>query len=256
MKKIFFILLFLISVLVCIIFFSFYKKSTIAIIGAMDDEIAEVSANLSNKNIKQQSNFSIITGNLGKYKIVLSKAGVGKVNAASTTQYIIDKYKPIYIINIGIAGSLSPDLNAGDTIIAKKMVQHDFDVTAFGHPKGYMDNGIDPDKPTIYYSDKNLKNKFLNINSNLKEGTIATGDIFLTDSKLKESIKTEFNADAIDMESAAIAQTAMRNNIPVIVLRTISDGVNGTTKEYYQNKQNLARKSALTVISALKTDNK
>ena len=88
----------------------------------MDVEIEEVLSNLSYKAYNQESDFKIITGNLGKYKIILSKSGVGKVNSATTTQFIIDKYKPIYIINIGISGGLSPDLKSGDTIIAEKMV--------------------------------------------------------------------------------------------------------------------------------------
>ena len=243
--------LFTFFIIVCLFFIN--HKDTVAIIGAMDVEIEEVLSNLSYKAYNQESDFKIITGNLGKYKIILSKSGVGKVNSATTTQFIIDKYKPIYIINIGISGGLSPDLKSGDTIIAEKMVQHDFDVTAFGNPKGYMDNGIEPDKPTIYHSDKLLISKFRKYNS-LKLGTIATGDIFVADTKLKHSIKKEFGADAIDMESASIAQTAERNHIPVIVLRTISDGVNETTNDYKKNKQSIAKPPAITVIDILKKD--
>jgi len=194
-------------------------KETVAVICAMDVEIEEISNNLCNAKIKQINDFNIIRGNIGKYNIILSKSGVGKVSAATTTQFIIDKYKPDYIINIGIAGSLSPELKAGDTVIADKMVQHDFDVTAFGNPKGYMDNGIEPNKTTIYYSDKNLIKNFTK-DKTLITGTIATGYIFVADTKLKQSIKKEFDADIVDMESAAIAQTAQRNNIPVIVIKT------------------------------------
>ncbi|MGN0017723.1 MAG: 5'-methylthioadenosine/adenosylhomocysteine nucleosidase [Candidatus Gastranaerophilaceae bacterium] len=251
--KIFYSILFLLFVFFITGYLYKNQKETVAIIGAMDVEIEEILTNLSDVKYKQQPEFKIITGNLGKYKIILSKSGVGKVSSATTTQFIIDKYKPIYIINIGIAGGLSPDLKAGDTIIAEKMVQHDFDVTAFGNPKGYIDNGIEPNKPTIFYSDKNLINKFTE-DSSLKLGTVATGDIFVTDVNLKNSIKKEFSADAIDMESAAIAQTASRNNIPVIILRTISDGLNEATTEYKQNKQTIAKKTALTTVKILESD--
>ena len=120
-------------------------------------------------------------------------------------------------------------------------------MTAFGSPKGYIDNGIEPDKPTIFYSDKELVDKL-----SLKLGTVATGDIFVTDAKLKEKIRKEFKADVVDMESAAIAQTAKRNNVPVIVLRTISDGLNDSTSEYEKNKINISKQPALKVISVLK----
>lgn len=206
-KKIIYIFI-LLLIFSSVVFLFLSKKETIAIIGAMDVEIEEILANLSCINQERQDDFSVTTGNLGKYRIVLSKSGVGKVNASSTTQFIIDKYSPQYIINIGIAGSLDSNLKAGETIIASKLFQHDFDVTAFGNPKGYMDNGIEPDKPTAFYSDKNLVKKFISKYPAMKTKTIVTGDIFVTDINLKNSIKKEFGADAIDMESAAIAQTA------------------------------------------------
>ncbi len=255
MKKYFLYLIFFTIISVCTVILIIPKKTTIAVIGAMDVEINEILSNLSNTKSIQQNDFNITVGDFGKYRIVLSKSGVGKVCAATTTQFIIDKYKPIYIINIGIAGSLSKDLKAGDTIIAEKMVQHDFDVTVFGHPKGYMDNGIEPDKPTIYYSDKNLITQF-NKNNKLKTGTIATGDEFVTDLNLKNQIRKEFKADAVDMESAAIAQTAKRNNTPVIILRTISDGANDTIKEYKQNKPTTAQKASEITLSTLFYENK
>ena len=252
-KRLIYFITFILTITVIAIFAFSEKKETVAVIGAMDVEIEEIAANLS--NITKQANqntFEITTGNLGKYKIILTKSGVGKVASATTAQYIIDKYKPEYIANIGIAGSISPEIKAGDTIIAEKMIQHDFDVTAFGNPKGYIDNGIEPDKPTIFYSDKALVDKYAKENT-VKLGTIATGDIFVTDTKLKNSIRQEFGADAVDMESAAIAQTAKRNNIPIIVFRTISDGLNGTTEEYNQNKQDIAKKPASIIIRTLKS---
>ena len=247
-------ILILLIITIGIFYFCFIsKREPLAIIGAMDDEINEFITNLDNKKHTKYSDFEIYTGNINKEKIVLAKSGVGKVNAATTTQYIIDKYKPKYIINTGLAGSISPDLKAGDILIASKMVQHDFDITAFGTAKGYMNTDIEPDKPTLYYSDKNLINDFINKSKdkNIKEGTIATGDIFVSDKQIKNNIRKEFNADLVDMERAAIAQTAQRNNIPVIILRAVSDELNDNEKEYKQNKQNIALKSALTVIEIL-----
>ncbi len=252
-----YIIFFIISICIICLFFNYTnKKETVAIIGAMDDEINEIHNNLNNTKTVQQNDFKIITGKLGKYNIVLTKSGVGKVASAVTTQFIIDKYSPVCIINTGIAGSLSDNLKAGDIIIAKDMVQHDFDVTAFGSPKGYIDNGIEPNKPTLFHSDKTLIEKFKNkFNSNrdynVMIGTIATGDVFANKEEQKNQIRNEFNADAIDMESAAIAQTTQKNNIPVIVLRTISDSENDSTSEYKQNKKSSAQKAALYILSVL-----
>lgn len=254
-----FVFVFVLIFIACILFCGIKHKDTIAIIGAMDEEISEIRTNLENSKIIKKNDFVVTKGTLGNNNIVLIKSGVGKVAASSTTQFIIDNYKPIYIVNIGIAGSLSPDIKVGDIIVADKLVQHDFDVTAFGNPKGYIDNGTEPNKPTIFNSDKKLVEKFkkgleLNQNKNIKIATIATGDIFVNKEKQKQAIRDEFKADAIDMESAAIAQTTRRNNVPLIVIRTISDSENNSVSEYKQNKKITAAKAALSVLSVLNKD--
>lgn len=94
----------------------------------------------------------------------------------------------------------------------------------------------------------------LNQNKNIKLGTIATGDIFVNQENKKRAIRDEFKADAIDMESAAIAQTTQRNNTPLIVIRTISDSENNSVSEYKHNKKTAAEKAALYTLSVLNKD--
>ena len=199
MKRTVLYILFCIILIFIFVFNNAYKKETVAIIGAMDDEIDEIHNNLNNAKVVQENDFKIIKGTIGKYNIVLTKSGVGKVAAAATTQYVIDKYSPEYIVNTGIAGSLSDKIKAGDIIIAQNMIQHDFDVTAFGNPKGYIDNGIEPDKTTIFHSDEILigkfKNKFDSDEAAVVVGTVATGDIFVNKEDQKREIRDYFNAD-------------------------------------------------------------
>ena len=57
-------------------------------------------------NLKKEDNNDIYVGIFCNKEIILSKSGIGKVNSAANTQYIIDKYMPNYIINTGCAGSL------------------------------------------------------------------------------------------------------------------------------------------------------
>ena len=71
-------------------------------------------------------------------KCILVESGVGKVNAARTTQLLIDKMNPDYILNVGVAGSISESVNLKDIVVGTKMVCHDFDITAFNHEKGYI----------------------------------------------------------------------------------------------------------------------
>lgn len=162
-------------------------------------------------------------------EIILVKCGVGKVNAARTTQLLIDRYDPNYIIDVGVAGALNPMLEIGDIVIGETLVQHDFDITAFGHTKGYI-----PGIGERIYSDEELIGKFEQAIDNKKDrnykiekGTIASGDIFCTEIPMKDKIYAKFNAQCVEMEGAAVAQVCDLCNKPFMVLRSISDKPNG-----------------------------
>ena len=109
------------------------------------------------------------------------------------------------------------------------MVQHDFDVTVLGYARGYMCTGEEKDKPTKFYCDKELVEKFqssLQQNMPAKkihQGVIASGDKFISGKEIKKEINEYFGALAVEMEGCAIAQVATRNKIPFVLTRAISD---------------------------------
>ena len=211
------------------------QNKTLAIIGAMDCEIEKLKELMQEIQEVSHSQLTIFTGKICGFDIILAKSGVGKVNAALNTQYIIDKYTPDYIINTGVAGGIAENLQVGDIVIGETLVQHDFDATALGYARGYMCNGIEPQKPTLFYSNKELTSKFesamLQADSTeirIHKGIIATGDTFVSSSAKKQEIKTIFNATAVEMEACAIAQTCNKNNTPCLIIRAISDLADGS----------------------------
>lgn len=201
----------------------------IGIIAAMNEEIASMKALMTDINIKEVYELQFIEGKINEKDIVLVKCGVGKVNAARTTQILINNFDIEYVINVGTAGGLNEDIEIGDIVIGDKLVQHDFDITAGGHEKGYITH-----TGKYFYSDKKLIEKAKVVIENMKEnfngfiGTIASGDIFVQDTCVKDKIKEEFNADCTEMEGAAIAQVCTLDKIPFVVIRAISDKPNGS----------------------------
>lgn len=200
----------------------------IGIIAAMTEEIESIKKLIKDISVKTIYELEFITGKINEKDIVLVKCGVGKVNAARTTQILIDNYDIKYVINVGTAGGLKEEINIGDIVIAEKLVQHDFDVTAVGREKGYI-----TDIGKYFYSDNDLIKKAQISMNEIDEyfscfiGTIATGDIFVQDIEVKDNIKKQFNADCTEMEGAAIAQVCTLDKIPFIVIRAISDKPNG-----------------------------
>ena len=222
----------------------------IGIIAAMQEEMIEIKKIMT--DIQKKNIFELIytTGKINDKEIVLVEAGVGKVNAARATQIMIDNFEIDAIINVGSAGATNEQLNIGDIVIGKKLIQHDFDITAFGHPKGYISNVgeyVESDERLI----KKIEKAISDIKENdfkIKIGTIVSGDIFCTKIKMKEKVRTKFNADAIEMEGAAIAQVCKLDKVPFIIIRSISDSPNGNNNITFDQFLEKASKRCAEII--------
>jgi len=205
----------------------------IGIIFAMNEELEEL---LNRLQLEREYKIFELTFYECKYEdveCVLVESGIGKVNAARCTQILIDNMKVDYVFNIGVAGGISDKLNVGDIVIGDKLVQHDFDLTAFNHNKGYIPNigdYINSDDYLISLATSSIENKEYNV----LLGTIASGDIFCTEKWMSEKIHTKFNALCVEMEGASIAQVCFLNHVPFLVIRSISDTPNGNNKTTYE----------------------
>lgn len=223
----------------------------IGIIAAMEEEFNAIKNIMQNAKNTKIYELTFAIGQIQNKECILVKCGVGKVNAARVTQILIDSFFIEYIINVGSAGALNPLLNIGDIIIGEKVIQHDFDITAFGHPKGYI-----TDVGDIIESEKYLVQKFMKIVNALdykrykvKKGIIASGDIFCTDIKMKEKIYQKFNAECVEMEGAAIAQVCHLDNIPFLIIRSISDSPNENNTITFQQYLKLASVRCAEIIN-------
>ena len=167
--------------------------------------------------------------------VVVAECGIGKVNAAMSTQIMIDLYKPQSIVNSGVAGSLSEKLSVGDIVISDKVLQHDMDITALGDPLGQISFN---DEQLIYIpSDPDVTNRLLSAckkleNTTVLIGAIASGDKFISDVEERLKIGRTFEAMACEMEGASVGQVCYRNGVPFSILRSISDDL----KAAYQKK--------------------
>lgn len=231
-------------------------RPTIGVIGAMDSEIAHLVGRLENKSETGLYGYTFHTGTLHGRWVVIVKCGIGKVNAARGTQLLIDRYHPDAVVNTGIAGGLDPALQVGDAVIAAGLLQHDFDVTAFGHARGYLCTGIAHDKPTVFAPDPGLAAALRRAAENtltgarVTEGLIATGDLFVADPATRRAIREEFGASAAEMEGAAIAQTASYAGVPFAVLRIVSDRADGSAAESFDRFEAETAQRSGAVIEA------
>lgn len=218
---------------------------TIGIIFAMQEELGELLKYLNLQKEYEIFDLDFYEGTIYDKNCILVECGVGKVNAARCTQILIDNMKVDYIFNIGVAGGIGSMLKVGDIVVGKKLVQHDFDITAFNHEKGYI-----PNVGVFVESDKKLVKLAESFNDeidvNVLSGTIASGDIFCTETWMSEKIRNKFDALCVEMEGASIAQVCYLSHVPFLILRSISDVPNNdnviTYEEFLEmSSKNVAR---------------
>lgn len=222
----------------------------VGIIAAMREELEEIKLIMENVEEVKIYDLTFFIGKINQKECVLVESGVGKVNSSRTTQILIDKFDIEYIINVGSAATANDELEIGDIVIGKIVLQHDFDITAFGHKKGYISNvgeNVESDKILIQKFE-NATSKIKNKDYKIKIGTIASGDIFCTEVAMKQKIHSKFNADAIEMEGAAIAQVCYLDKVPFIIVRSISDNPNGKNEITFEEYLELASKRCSEIL--------
>lgn len=199
------------------------------IIGAMDSEVEHLVGRMVAVSAKTVAGRTVYTGLLAGKPVAVIKSGIGKVAAAGTAQLLIDCFEADVLINTGVAGGLDSRLAVKDLVVGVEAVQHDFDLTAFGHAPGFI-AGEDDSRATVFYADNTLAQAaitaaaaVLPAGSKAIPGRIASGDVFVADGAVKQHIIRQFGAAAVEMEGAAIAQTAAANGVPFVILRVISD---------------------------------
>lgn len=230
------------------------REHKIAIMGAMPEEIEPIIEKLDNLETTSYGANKYYEGSYKGQQVVVAYSKIGKVFATLTATILIEKFGCDRLLFSGVAGAINDELKIGDLIIAKSLCQHDLDITAFGHPYGYVPEGavfVDTDEALRNVAKDVAKQKSLT----LKEGIIATGDQFVANEERKNWIGTTFNADALEMEGASVAVVCNALNVPFFVLRAISDSADMDASfsfdEFLESSAKISADFILSMVDAL-----
>jgi adenosylhomocysteine nucleosidase len=212
-----------------------------AILGAFEREVTLLEDRLTERQEYQIEGIRFVTGRLQGRNVVVVWTGVGKVNAAMTTTLLIEHFKPKHIIFTGIAGAVNPELRPGDIVIAEKTAHHDMGTV---WPEGLFVKGVKNrldgmENPVFFPANENLltcaKRAAEHIdmkrvetvtgqrNPKIITGVIVTGDSFIASTEKCAELRKKLQADAVEMEGAAVAQICYQRQIDHLVIRSISD---------------------------------
>ncbi|GAA4414713.1 5'-methylthioadenosine/adenosylhomocysteine nucleosidase [Nibrella viscosa] len=245
-----------------------YKpKPVTALLGAFDEEVKLVQQSLTRPKTVIHNGIRFTTGRIGNRRVVVAETGIGKVNAAMTTALVMAYFKPQQVIFTGIAGGTNPDLQPGDLVIARQTAHHDYGYITFSQQKtNQTRNAITKQfNPTYFPGDSLLMQKalaaarvvtFESIPStsrppSLVVGTVVTGDVFVSSDEKVQSLRKEYNADATEMEGAAVAQVCYQQQIPCLVIRSLSDKANANARQDMLTFVKIAARNSANLVMAI-----
>ena len=222
----------------------------IAIMGAMQEEIAPLLEYFKDYTTMEFANNKYYMTSYKGLKLIIAYSKIGKVNASLTATTLIEKFGAQQLFFSGVAGAVNPALKIGDLIVATKLVQHDVDISAFGHPYGFIPEG------NVYTpTSQALRELVINVakkqRKEVLEGVIATGDQFICDNAKKNWIQETFDADAIEMEGASVAVVCEALNVPFCILRAISDAADMDAGFSFDTFLETAAKESAALMIAL-----
>ena len=160
-----------------------------------------------------------LEGNQTEWTFHLLETGIGKVHAALATQLAIARYQPQLLVNVGVSGGLYVGAQVGDLCLSTAYRYHDV-WCGEGNERGQVQG-----MPAQYSADATaMATVAEQLRIPLHEGLLLCGDTFIPDADhLRAFAQQHPNLIAVDMESAAIAQTAYLYQTPLVSLRIVSD---------------------------------
>jgi adenosylhomocysteine nucleosidase len=246
------------------------QEQIIGIMGAMPEEINEVITLLEAPSTQTTGKRTYHTGKLNGTNVVVVVSGWGKVAAAATISTLIIRFNITRLIFTGVAGAINSDLKIGDIVLAKRLIQHDMDARPFIPRyeipltgKTFFETGDDQLKLAAGAIQNLLQNKQLGeatFGMDLDDfgisapvlhmGDIASGDKFFSNDTDKRMLQESLpSVLCVEMEGAAVAQVCYENDIPFIIIRTISDASDDhSVIDFQAFIKRVASKYSVTII--------
>ena len=189
-----------------------------------------------------EGNVGIRTGMLRDtgYRAVFIHGGWGKIAAAASAQYAIDRWSPQVLINLGACGGFRGEIARGEILLVNKTIVYDI-----------VEQMTDPDEAIRRYTTE-IDLSWLRepYPQPVRRTLIVSGDRDLIPAEVP-MLKERFGAAAGDWESGAIAWVAARNGARCLILRGVTDLVGPDGGEAYAGNRHIFAEGAAAIMKQL-----
>ncbi|WP_338555765.1 5'-methylthioadenosine/adenosylhomocysteine nucleosidase [Paenibacillus sp. KS-LC4] len=202
--------------------------NTIGIIGAMVEELELLGQHVQVTRETVKAGITYYEGQFHDKTVIYCKSGVGKVNAAVCTQILIDLGADCVLFT-GVAGAVDPALNIGDIVVSTSCIQHDMDCSPLGFARGEIPFHVRSE----FVADERLVQLAVDASNRLFEGhslqgIVLSGDQFIASRETVALLRETMNGACAEMEGASVAQVCDMNEVPFVIIRSMSDKADGS----------------------------
>lgn len=174
------------------------------------------------------------------YPVIFFHGGWGKVSAAATAQYVIDRWQPSLLVNLGTCGGFRGHIERDEIILAESTLIYDL-----------FEQMTDPDEAIQHYrTEIDLSWIKRELPQTVRRTLLVSGDRDLIAEDVP-TLRQRFGAVAGDWESGAIAWVAARNHTRTLILRGVSDLVGPGGGEAYDGNGDYFKESAARIMKSL-----
>ena len=226
-------------------------RETIGIISAMDTELKLLLENAQIDHVDHIGNRDYYVGELCGVPVVLLRLGIGKVNAASGTATLLDRYDVSEVVFTGVAGAVSDETEVLDIVVATDLLQHDYGVIS---NDGFVWTGAQLETDAVYLCDEELVEMAWESavevlgEDHVFTGTVVSGDQFVSSEAYVKKLQDDFDAMACEMEGAAVAIVCSEYGVPFVVIRSMSDKADGKAVKTYENFMDTAADHSSNIV--------
>ncbi|MEK7406512.1 MAG: 5'-methylthioadenosine/S-adenosylhomocysteine nucleosidase [Acidobacteriota bacterium] len=172
--------------------------------------------------------------------VVFFQGGWGKISAAASAQYVIDRWAPAILVNLGTCGGFAGEIERGEILLVERAVVYDI-----------VEQMTDPEAAIAHYAtDLDLAWLGGELPQPVRRSLIVSADRDLIADEIPR-LKARFGAVAGDWESGSIAWVAARNGVRCLILRGVSDLVGPGGGEAYQGNLGVYVDGAAAVMKNL-----
>ena len=225
----------------------------LGIIGAMEEEISELRDSMKDSKDVKIGNFTFYQGKISNRDIILVECGIGKVNASICATILITHFHSEKLIFTGVAGGVDEKLEIGDIVIGTYLMEHDYDVSAFGYEAGIIPKMGD----SKFYCDSKMVEIAYDLakknfgDTKVWKGPIVSGDQFVASEEKIKWLSNKFAAYCTEMEGAAVAHVGTVFKVPYLIIRSISDRADSNSKVNFKEFSKIVAKKSKLLVGKL-----